>query len=103
MKKLITYVLSDAEQLYGTHHKIRAMLKEQGFYMSDKIIALGSEFFINHTTGQEVAIVSIPKDKREDYYKSWVDNDEKIVAGKNIRYLLKEDFDDWANARGEWV
>ena len=102
MKKLITYVLSDAEQLYGTHQKIRTMLRRMGFYMSDKIMALGSEFFINHATGQEVAIVCIPKDKREDYYKSWVDNSEKIVAGKNIRYLLKEDYDDWADAKGEW-
>ena len=103
MKKLISYVLSDAEILYRTDLKIQKMLREMGFYMSDKIIALGSEFYINHATGQEVAIVSIPKYRREEYYRNWVDTDEKIVTGKNLRYLLKKDYNDWAKVRGEWV
>ena len=102
MKKHISYVLSDAEQLYGTDLKIISMLKEMGFFMSDKIIAFGAEYYLNHETGQEVALVKIPKSRREDYYRNWIDSGNLVASGKTLRYLLDKDFEDWAASRGEW-
>ena len=102
MQNLIIYVLSDAEQLYGTDHKIRNMLMEIGCFKSDKHVAPGADLYINHETGQEVALVKIPRSRREDYYRSWIDSDERTASYKNLRHLLEKDFKDWAASRGEW-
>lgn len=102
MRKLIAYVLSDAEQLYGTDLKIISMLKEMGFFMSDKINAFGAEYYLNQETGQEVALIKMPKSRREDYYRNWIDSGNLVASGKNLRYLLDKDFKDWAASKGEW-
>ena len=102
MHNLIIYVLSDAEQLYGTDNKIRNMLMEMGCLKSDKRIAPEADLYINHETGQEVALVKITKSRREDYYRNWIDSDERTASYKNLRHLLEKDFKDWAASRGEW-
>ena len=102
MHNLIIYVLSDAEQLYGTDHKIRNMLMEMGYLKSDKHIAPGADLYINHETGQEVALVKIPRSRREDYYRNWIDSGRRADSDKNLRCLLDKDFNDWAASRGEW-
>ena len=102
MKKHISYVLSDAEQLYGADLEIISMLKEMGFFMSDKIIAFGAEYYLNQETGQEVALIKMPKSRREDYYRNWIDSGNLVASGKNLRYLLDKDFKDWAASKGEW-
>ena len=102
MKNLIIYVLSDAEQLYGTDLKIQKLLREMGCFLSNENIAPGADLYINHETGQEVALVKIPKSRREDYYRNWIDSDERTALYKNLRHLLEKDFKDWAASRGEW-
>lgn len=102
MKNLIIYILSDAEQLYGTDLKIQKLLREMGCFLSNENIAPGVELYINHETGQEVALVKMPKSRREDYYRNWIDSDERTASYKNLRHLLEKDFKDWAASRGEW-
>lgn len=102
MRNLIIYVLSDAEQLCGTDLKIRNMLMEMGCFLSNENIAPGADLYIDHETGQEVALVKIPRSRREEYYRNWIDSDEKTASYKNLRHLLDKDFKDWAASRGEW-
>ena len=102
MEKLIPLVITDAEAHLKTDIKIKELLSKLGFSLSGKNRTLGAEFYKSKHSDKEVAIVSIMSCFREDYYRAWVDSDEKVVPGKNLRYLLDKDFKDWAASRGEW-
>ena len=89
--------------MQGDRHKLGILLKALGFHFKESRADLYSDIFINDRTEQEVILVGLSKDTREDLYRRWIDSEEEVIPGKNLRYLLAEDFKDWALSRGEWL
>lgn len=103
MQKLISYVFTDSELVCRTDRKVKELIERIGFNLTEKVSGLCAEFYENKIKGQKIALVSMPRSLREDYYRFWIDEEEAVVTeGKNLRYLLEEDFNDWASLRGEW-
>lgn len=101
--KIIPFVFSDASLIQGDRYKLGILLKALGFHFKESRVDLYSDIFRNHETGQEVALIGLSKEAREDLYRRWIDSEEEVIPGKNLRYLLAEDFKDWALSRGEWL
>ena len=103
IEKIIPYVLSDKAILLGDTYKVTKLIKTLGFQFKESRPDIYSDVYRNNKTGHEIVLVSIPKNSREYYYKYWIDSEEKVVPGLNLRYLLNEDFEDWIFSRGEWL
>lgn len=103
IEKIIPYVLSDKAILLGDIYKVTKLIKTLGFQFKESRPNIYSNIYRNNKTEQEIILVSIPKHSREYYYKYWIDSEEKVTPGLNLRYLLNEDFEDWIFSRGEWL
>ena len=102
IEKIIPYVFSDASLIQGDRYKLGILLKALGFHFKESRVDLYSDIFRNDKTRQEVVLIGLSKEAREDFYRRWIDSEEEVIPGKNLRYLLDEDFKDWVLLRGEW-
>lgn len=88
--------------MHGDRYKLYILLNSLGFYCKESRPDIYSKIYRNDKTGQEVVLVGLSKEAREDFYRRWIDSEEEVIPGKNLRYLLDEDFKDWVLLRGEW-
>lgn len=89
--------------MHGDRYKLYILLNSLGFYCKESRPDIYSKIYKNDKTNQEIILISLSRENREHYYKYWIDSEEEVIPGKNLRYLLDEDFKDWVLSRGEWL
>ena len=64
IEKIIPYVLSDKAILLGDTYKVTKLIKTLGFQFKESRPDIYSYIYRNNKTGQEIVLVSIPKNSR---------------------------------------
>ena len=102
MIKIIPYVYSDASLLQRDTFKMSALLNTLNFFFYKTRSDLCASIFVNPDTNDRVVLCMMDQDHRQELYRQWIDSEEKLTPGLNLRYLYDKDFKDWALSRREW-
>ena len=79
-----------------------ALLNALNFFFYESNKDLCADIFVNPDTEDKVVLCMASQDYRTDMYSQWIDREEEITPGLNLRYLYNEDYKDWLLSRREW-